>query len=200
LIGRDAELASLGKLLADILQQTLEVKLLVTSRECLNLHEEWLYESQGLAFPRTPNQDISSYSAGTLFIQSARRARVNYTFTEDDAPAVAQICHLLEGNPLGIELAASWMLLLSCHEIAQEMKCNLDFLAAPIHGVPNRHLSMRAVFDHSWNLLSELERSVLHQLSVFHGGFQRGAAEQVTGADLLTLSALVDKSLIRRTP
>jgi tetratricopeptide (TPR) repeat protein len=80
------------------------------------------------------------------------------------------------------------------------MERNLDFLATPTRGIPERHRSMRAVFDHSWNLLSEDERCVLHQLSIFRSGFQREAAEQVTGASLALLSALMDKSLLKRNP
>ncbi len=186
-------------LLAEILQQTLGVKLLVTSRERLNLRGEWVIELHGLQLPSTTAEDIFSYSAATLFVQSARRVSINSVSIAEDGPAVARICHLMEGMPLGIELAASWVRMLSCQEIAQEVERSLDFLTAPVHGTPDRHHSMRAVFDHSWNLLSEAERSVLHKLSIFRGGFQREAAEQVAGASLSLLSALMDKSLLRRT-
>jgi len=188
-----------ANLLAEIYQQTSEVKLLVTSRERLNLQGEWLFEVQGLQFPSADTQEIMSYSAATLFVQSALRASVNYTLTPDDVPAVARILGLVQGMPLGIEIAASWMRTLSCHEIAQEVERNLDFLETSMRGIPDRHRSMRAVFDHSWNLLSETERRALHQLSVFHGGFQREAAKQVADADLSLLSALLDKSLLQRT-
>jgi len=188
-----------ANLLAEIYQQTSEIKLLVTSRERLNLHGEWLFEVQGLQFPSVDTREIMSYSAATLFVQSAHRASVNYTLKPDDVPAIARILGLVQGMPLGIELAASWIRTLSCHEIAQEVERNLDFLETPMRGIPDRHRSMRAVFDHSWDLLSETERRVLHQLSVFHGGFQRDAARQVAGADLSLLSALMDKSLLQRT-
>jgi tetratricopeptide (TPR) repeat protein len=100
--------------------------------------------------------------------------------------------------PLGIELAAAWVKMLSCREIAHEIERSLGFLATSMRDMPQRHRSLRAVFDHSWQLLSEAERSVFRRLSVFRGGFQREAAAQVAGADLPLLSALVDKSLLRQ--
>jgi predicted ATPase len=100
---------------------------------------------------------------------------------------------------LGIELAATWIRVLSCGEIAHEIEHDLDFLTASAAGAPERHQSLRAAFDHSWNLLSAEEQRVMRQLSVFRGGFRRAAADQVAGASLPLLSALVDKSLLRRT-
>ncbi|HLO18427.1 MAG TPA: tetratricopeptide repeat protein, partial [Anaerolineales bacterium] len=103
------------------------------------------------------------------------------------------------GMPLAIELAAAWVRVLSCREIAQEIEHSLDFLSGSARGLPARHRSMRAVFDHSWKLLTEEEQSIVCRLSIFQGGFQREAAEQVTGASLLVLSALLTKSLVYRS-
>ena len=111
---------------------------------------------------------------------------------------MVNICQTVEGMPLGVELAAAWVHLLSCQEIAAEIETNLDFLATSLHDVPARHRSLRAVFDHSWNHLSDGERSIYRRLTVFQGGFGREAAVQVSGASLLVLSALVEKSLVRR--
>ncbi|HEX8684160.1 MAG TPA: tetratricopeptide repeat protein [Ardenticatenaceae bacterium] len=101
--------------------------------------------------------------------------------------------------PLGIELAASWARMLSPEEIAGEIERSLDFLTTSTRNVPERHRSMRAVFDYSWNLLSEAEQQVLRGLSVFCGGFTRAAGEEVAGATLPFLTTLADKSLVRRT-
>ena len=101
--------------------------------------------------------------------------------------------------PLGIELAAAWVRTLSCDEIAREIERGLDFLSVSTRDLPARHRSMRAVFDHSWKLLTEEEQGVLLRLSVFRGGFRREAAEQVADATLSVLSTLVTKSLIRRS-
>jgi predicted ATPase/DNA-binding SARP family transcriptional activator len=195
-------------LLVDILERAPDVKIMVTSRERLNTSWEWLFEVQGLTFPplevitRTEPEpvpaEIESYSAVQLFIQSAQRLQAGFSLTEADKPTVARICQFLAGLPLGIELAASWIRLLSCEEIAHEIERNLDFLITSTPHVSARHRSMRAVFAYTWNLLSEEEKRVLRQISVFKGGFCREAATQITEATDLVLSALIDKSLLRR--
>ena len=134
-----------------------------------------------------------------LFLQRARRAHVGFNATMDDYPSIVHICQLVDGMPLGIELAAAWVRTLSCDEIAQEIEHGMDFLSVTTRDLPARHRSMRAVFDHSWNLLTEEEQRVLLRLSVFRGGFRREAAEQVAEAKLSMLSALVTKSLIHRS-
>ena len=134
-----------------------------------------------------------------LFLQRARRAHVGFNATPEDYPAIVRICQLVDGMPLGIELAAAWVRTLSCDEIAQEIERGLDFLSVSARDLPARHRSMRAVFDHSWKLLTEEEQSVLLRLSVFQGGFRREAAEEVAEATLSVLSTLVTKSLIRRS-
>src|SRR3989442_9889576 len=100
--------------------------------------------------------------------------------------------------PLGIELAASWVSVLSCAEIADEIERNIDFLATSMRDVPERHRSLRAAFDQSWRLLSGEQQEVLARLSVFRGDFAREAAAAVADADLRLLSELVSKSLVRR--
>jgi tetratricopeptide (TPR) repeat protein len=100
--------------------------------------------------------------------------------------------------PLGIELAASWVSVLSCAEIADEIEANIDFLATSMDDVPERHQSLRAAIDQSWRLLTDEQRSAFSRLSVFRGSFDRSAAAAVTGADLRVLAELVAKSLLRR--
>jgi predicted ATPase/DNA-binding NarL/FixJ family response regulator len=187
-------------LLEAILDTAPESKLLVTSREVLNLRQEWVWPVTGLPFPDgQSNQPVADYSAVRLFVECAQRVRPDFSLA-DEAQAVTRICQQVEGMPLAIELAASWLKLLPCAEIANEVQHNLDFLNATYRDIPERHRSMRAVFDHSWKLLSSVEQAVFSRLSVFRGGFLREAAEQVAGASLSELSALVDKSLIWREP
>src|SRR5262249_10049087 len=112
-------------------------------------------------------------------------------------PAVVRICRLVGGMPLGIELAASWVRALSCEAIADEISRSLDILETPAHNVQPRHHTMRAAFEPTWNRLTDHERDVFMKLSVFRGGFTREAAKEVAGASLRTLTALVDKSLLR---
>ncbi|HLO27840.1 MAG TPA: tetratricopeptide repeat protein [Anaerolineales bacterium] len=187
-------------LFTELLNACPQVKLLVTSRERLNLLSEWVFEIMGLPVPASDRvEQFESYSSVALFLQSARRAFPRFMLDEIERAGIVDICRLVEGMPLAIELAASWLRTLSTAEIAAEIEHNLDFLSTSAPDVPERHHSMRAVFDHSWEMLSADEQQVLCQLSVFRGGFQRQAAEQVTGASLSILSALADRTLLRRS-
>lgn len=186
-------------LLADILQRLPNVKILVTSRERLNLYGEWIFDLQGLPVPGTDyTRDLEDYAAITLFLQSARRVKPDFVVLPEQELSLVRICHLVEGIPLAIELAAAWAPILSCQEIAQEIETNLDFLAISMSDIPERHRSLRATFDHSWKLLSHEERQALKGLSIFQGGFQRDAAEAIAGTSLHLLAMLVSKSLVRR--
>jgi predicted ATPase/transcriptional regulator with XRE-family HTH domain/Tfp pilus assembly protein PilF len=182
--------------LSELIAQSSQIKVLITSRESLRLHAETVYDVHGLPIPE--NTDAAGTSV-ELFLQRARRAHAGFDPTTDDYPAIVKICRLVNGMPLGIELAAAWVRTLSCEEIALEIERGLDFLSVSARDLPVRHRSMRAVFDHSWQLLADDERSTLLRLSVFRGGFTRDAAQQVADASLQMLAALVTKSLIRRT-
>ena len=188
------------EVLADLLAIAPLVKLLVTSRESLGLQDEWVFEVQGLPVPEDNFAEGSAQDTSVeLFLQRARRAHVGFNATPQDYPAIVRICNLVGGMPLAIELAAGWVRTLSCDEIALEIERGLGFLSVSTRDLPARHHSMRAVFDHSWVLLTPEEQAILLQLSVFRGGFQREAAEAVAGATLATLSTLVTKSLVRRS-
>jgi len=187
--------------LSEILTRAPDVLLLVTSRERLNLREEWVYAVEGLTYPAEESvEEWEAYSALDLFRQRARQSDWRFSLSEAELPYVAHICRLVEGMPLGVELAAAWVAVRSCREIAQEVERNLDVLTTSMRNVPARQRSVRATFEHSWNLLAEPERRGFRRLSVFRGGFEREAAEQIAGASLAILSALVDKSLLRRDP
>lgn len=189
-----------AELVAEILQRFANIKLLCTSRERLNLHGEWTYELHGLAVPPLEWIDrLEDYSAAELFLRRARQIHAEFELTEAERPALARICRLVEGIPLALELAAAWVNVLSCAEIAREIESNIDFLAVSMRNLPERHRSLKASFDHSWKLLSDAERDTLSRLSIFRGGFDRAAAQTVAGATLPMLSSLVSKSLVRRT-
>ncbi|MBN1283799.1 MAG: protein kinase [Anaerolineae bacterium] len=188
-------------LLGEILSAAPGVKAIATSRERLNIQGEWLYTVGGMRYPRDGAAgDIEEYTAVRLFVASARRVRPNFTPTGADKPHIVRICRLVDGLPLGLELAASWLQMLSCAEIADEIESGLDFLSAATRDIPERHRSLRAVFDYSWGLLSPHEQAVMRQLSVFRGGFERDAAAGVTQATLPALLRLVGKSLLHRMP
>lgn len=178
----------------DILQRCNQVKILATSREILNLQEEWVRYITGMSFPKdTHVKNIESYSALQLFTSVAQRVRGDFS----DFSCAIRICQLVDGMPLAIELAATWLKVMPCEKIIEEIQRNIDFLTAKTRNIDERHRSMRAVFDQSWQLLSEHEQMVLGKLSVFHGGFELEAAEQVVGASLFGLAELAEKSLLR---
>jgi predicted ATPase/DNA-binding CsgD family transcriptional regulator len=185
-----------GRLVA-LLAAAPRLRLLVTSREALRLQEEWLFPLEGLDVPATADAtDVEAASAVQLFVARARQVRRDFDPNAERA-AVAQICRLVAGMPLAIELAATWTLALSCAEIAAEIEHNLAFLETTLRNVPSRHRSMRAVFDQSWARLAEPERAALARLAVFRGGFTRDAAEQVAEATLPILARLVECSLLQ---
>jgi predicted ATPase/DNA-binding SARP family transcriptional activator len=153
--------------------------------------------------------DIAQYSAVRLFVDGARRARPDFELTNENLADVVRICHLVDGMPLALLLAAAWLKVLAPAEIADQIDpalgsesgrhmTGLDFLTSDLRDAPERQRSMRAVFDHSWNLLTAHERAVMQALSVFRGGCTREAAQAVAGASLHNLLALVDCSLLQR--
>ena len=180
-------------LLGELIERAPGVELLTTSRERLNVQSEWVYDVDGLGL--TEN---GGGGALRLFVERAAQARPGFVLDEEERLQALRICRLVAGMPLGIELAAAWVSMLSCAEIAEEIERNVDFLATSMRDVPERHRSLRAAFDQSWRLLSDGQRDVFAQLSVFRGGFDRDAAKAVAGADLRLLSELASKSLVRR--
>ncbi len=167
-----------------LLKAAPDLKLLITSRTRLNLQAEWLIEVTGLA----------QVEAVTLFVQSATRALPDFVADAN----VSRICELVQGAPLALELAAAWVRDESCTAIANQIERSLDFLATTQRDVPERHRSLRAVFDQSWLLLNPIEREAFSRLAVFRGGFDHAAAQHVADADVKLLAALANKSLIRR--
>ena len=188
-------------LVLDVLEGTTGVKLLVTSRHRLELQAEWVVPLEGLDAPTSGTLEAARRSSGArLFVERASRARPGFALEAANAPAVARICRLTDGLPLGLELAAAWVGAITPEEIAAELEghAELDGLDGSADR-PERHHSLRAAFEHSWNLLSGEERDALARLSVFRGGFERTGAGRVAGASLRSLLGLVNKSLLRRT-
>jgi predicted ATPase len=186
--------------LVRILLDAPQVTLLVTSRERLNLHEEWVYQVDGLAYPTAPAAaELEAFGAIALFVQTARRVHRKFLLTEQEARHVARICQMVEGMPLAVELAAASVPARTCQEIATDLERSLDTLATSLRNMPARHRSLSAAFEHSWHLLSVGERATLCQLSGFPDGFGADAAERMAGASSAMLASLVDKSLLRRS-
>jgi len=183
--------------LAGLLAEAPYVKLLVTSQERLNLREEWVFDLAGLAYPVGETAASPESFAGVqLFLQQARRLRRDFQPDTVDWLAIARICQLVDGLPLGIEMAATVIRRHACPDIAAHLAENLDFLSHSARNMPPRHRNLRAVFDYSWQLLSDAERIAVAQLTVFRGPMSRESAQQVAQASPDMLAALVDKSLL----
>lgn len=173
--------------------------LLVTSRGRLNLIEEWVLPLGGLTVPAAGDDPHTALEADavTLFVKRATQVRNDFTLSASEAAAVVEICRLLDGYPLAIEIAATWVRALSCMDIAASLQRGIDLLHRSTRNVPERHKSVRATLEHSWSLLSDEERRALRDLAVFVGGFRADAAETVAGVPVETLADLVDASLLR---
>ena len=185
-------------LIAEILQRAPEMTLLVTSREPLQLREEMVFALDGLPFPpihTTHPEKLTSFETVQLFTRSAQRVNRHFKVKEE-LTSIADVCRLLAGLPLGIELAAALVNTNSCVTIYHAIKQNLDTLATTWRNVPERHRSLRAVFEHSWRLLKPAEQTLFKQLAIFQGGFTMQATLTITGASPSTFEALIGKALL----
>ena len=185
-------------LVDEILQQDSHVKVLVTSRQRLNFQSERLFVVEGLPHA-SPSADTTRQEADPavrLFLDRAER--IAYFVAEaGNLPQIQRICQLVEGFPLGIELAAALVSFMPLTEIVAELANNVDILSTSLHDYPDRHRSLRAVFESSWALLRVQEQQVLARLAVFRGGFDWSAAQAVARATSPDMASLVNKSLLR---
>jgi len=192
-----------AQLAADIAENAPKTQVLVTSRERLRLRGEHVFEVDAMVMPtakeETPEQ-MAAHAVVKLFLQSAKRVMPHFELDAQNAHTVAEIIRMVGGLPLGVELAAGWLEALPLEEIKSEIEKSLDFLETDLRDVPERHRSLRAVAENTWNLLNKDEREAFLKLAVFRGGFEREAAQIVAGASLKTLTNLVNKSLLVRDP
>ncbi len=192
--------------LADaLLQAAPGARIIATSREGLHIRGEQTYQ----VFPlRVPDKKASAESllrsdAVQLFVERARLQKPDFTLSEREAPAVAELCARLEGIPLALELAAARMRSLSVEDINSRLHDRFKLLTGGSRIALERQQTLRALVNWSYDLLQENEQIVLDRLSVFVGGFDLDAAEAVCGADpiepedvLDLVTSLVDKSLV----
>jgi predicted ATPase/DNA-binding CsgD family transcriptional regulator len=188
------------QLVSELLSQAPGLKIAVTSRSGLNAQGEQLFPVAGLSTPASAavSADLAGYGAPQLFLQCARRLQPGFEPDSNDLRAMVGICQSVQGMPLGIELAAAWLEVLPPQAILGEIQKSLNFLRADWPDAPERHHSLRSVFDASWKLLEPGERAAMLRLSLFPGGFSSEAAERVTGATPKVLRALVHKSWLAR--
>ena len=184
----------------ELLHQAPGLKLLVTSRERLMLQQERVFPLGGLAFPSEPQiplPEAQNFDALNLFVRRAGQIQPGFVLTSANLPAVIRICRLLEGFPLGVELAAAAIWEHGTEGMAGKIEGDLDVLTSRFTNLPPRHRSLRAAFEVSWERLSEREQDALCRLSVFQGGMDRLALPAIADATPHILSNLVAKSLLR---
>ena len=186
-------------LLTAVLQAAPQVKLLVTSRERLALRWERPFALHGLPYPEdAADSTWQAYAAPRLFLQFTATVNPAYQPTEADLEAIIRICKLVEGMPLALELAATWMRVQPPAVIAAEIAHNLAALHTRQRDLPARQRSMHAVFDQTWARLAADEQATLAQLAVFRGPFGYEAAQAVAAANWSLLAALSDRALLRQ--
>lgn len=195
------QLPGAAGLVAALLEGCENLKVLATSRERLDLGAEWAVPLTGLSVPAAgcDDEEARLFDAVRLFALRAQQAAPDFELRTEDVKHVTRLCRLLEGAPLGLELAAALTRALSCREIADEAERTFDILARRSGGEAERHRSLRTAFTHSWRLLGPDEREMLARLAVFRGGFRRDEAAHVTEGSSATLLALADKSLVQRS-
>lgn len=192
--------------LADLLEASPQVKLLVTSRQPLHLRWEHRYNLLPLTLPDTaaglePNA-LLRYPATALFLERARMAQAGFTLDERNAPAVVEICRRLDGLPLAIELAAAWTAVLGPEAVLSRLSAHRAFPLGSSRGGPGRQRTLFDAIAWSYDLLNEAERRVFRALGAFAGETPLEAIEAVCaglGVDVLTpVAGLVDKNLLLR--
>jgi predicted ATPase/serine/threonine protein kinase len=195
---------------AELLQASAALKILVTSREALRLYGEQELFVPPLALPEPgrlpPVELLSNFPAVALFVQRARAVKPDFALTEENAEPVVQICTRLDGLPLAIELAAARVKVLTPAAMLSRLESRLRLLTGGPRDLPERQQTLRRAMDWSHDLLTGEEQKLFRRLAVFVGGFTLEAAEAVASAgDDLELDAfegvasLVDKSLLQQT-
>lgn len=209
------QLVESAESLSPLLEAAPGLQILVTSRERLRLREEWVYTLEGLSYPkpddirysildnsetefRITDSEPRTFDALALFEIRATQSDSRFQLTEAGLADISAICQLVEGHPLAIELAASAVTDRPPGDLLAALRQTFDALAPSLRNLPERHRSLRAVFEHSWSLLNPDERTRLTQLSVFVGRFSAEAAATVAGTSTAQLADLAAKSLVRR--
>lgn len=187
-----------SRIVTEILGLSPGLKILVTTRQRINQPGETLYTLQGLDLPNGETKSALNNASVRLFEQTGRRTRPDFILNHENLPLVIHICHLVQGMPLGILLAAPWINVLSLEEIVQEIRHGLDILEAEGSELPERQRSIRVVFDQAWSMMSAKEQKAFMNLAVFRGGFSREAGQKVAHVGLRQLQSWINKALLER--
>lgn len=209
LVDNFEHLVAAAPFLPELLAVVSSLKILVTSRAALRVNGENEFPLPPLDLPdrkALPSLEaLSHYAAISLFVQRAVAVKPDFSLTEENAPAVTEICTRLDGLPLAIQLAAARIKLLPPSAMRTRLASRLHLLTGGARDLPTRQQTLRQAIDWSYDLLSEPEQKLFRRISVFTGGFTLEAAECVSGTtdelglDLLDgMASMVDKSLVRQ--
>ena len=187
---------------SDLLGACPNLAMLITSRTRLELLEESVFPLEGLdlgdlAAPERTEASSRS-DAVTLFLERARRARMDFRADDAQTRSIEELCRLVGGAPLAIELAAVWVRRSSPTEILGDLRASFDALVTPARNASPRHRSLRASFEVSWALLEPAERAALQRVGAFRGGFDADAARRVADVSADMLERLRAHSLLER--
>ena len=190
-----------AKLSADLLQVCPQLKVIASSREALGVSGETIYRVPSLSLPnpaQVTREALLESEAGQLFVERAMAVQSRFALQDSNATAATQICRRLDGIPLAVELAAARLAVFSTEEIASRLDDRFRLLTGGSRTALERHQTLRALIDWSYDLLSNEEQKLFRQLSVFAGSWTFQAAEAVcSDLDVLTLlTQLVNKSLV----
>ncbi|OBI72977.1 adenylate/guanylate cyclase domain-containing protein [Mycobacterium sp. E740] len=187
-------LSSVARVVSRIERQCPGVAVLATSREGIAVSGEQLIALPPLASGESADSvsALVRTDAVRLFVERARNINADFALTQSNAAAVAEICQRLDGVPLAIELAAARVIALTPHELLQRLDRRFQLLADGRRGAVERHTTLRAAMDWSYDLLNEAEQCLLSRLAVFSGGCTLEAIEAVCGGDPVDREAIVD--------
>lgn len=185
-------------LLTELLSVAPRIKLLISSRTPLKIDGEFIFPVPGLGLPTGDNEALALQSdAVQLYLQCWRRLRASKNIENLDLAEIVSTCRLLNGMPLGIEIASMWNSILSESNIRQQIETNIGFLESQRSDISNRHRSVQTVIEQSVSTLTPSELEVFRNLSIFHDSFSATAARNVTGASYKALTSLNEKALLQ---
>ncbi|OJF13070.1 hypothetical protein BG844_17195 [Couchioplanes caeruleus subsp. caeruleus] len=201
--------AASADLVETLLRACPRLRVLVTSRQALRIAGEATLTVQPLSVPAADHActpaDLARYEAASLLVDRATAVLPGFAVTEANCATVTALCQALEGMPLAIELAVARLRVLTLEEILERLTDRYRLLTSGARNAPARQQTLRALIDWSWDLCAEPERRLWSRLSVFSGGFELEAAEQVCAFPPLApesildlIASLVDKSVIFR--
>ncbi|MCB0079237.1 MAG: hypothetical protein KDD73_17710, partial [Anaerolineales bacterium] len=187
-------LGAVARLAGRIERRCPGVVVLATSREGMAIDGEQLIALPPLRTgePGEAIEELVRTDAVTLFVERARQGRADFTMTSNNAAAVVEICQRLDGVPLAIELAAARVIALSPTELAQRLDRRFQVLAGGRRGAVDRHATLRAAIDWSYELLSPAEQRLLARMAIFSGGCTLNAIEDVCSGDGVEPAEVLD--------